>query len=101
VCVGYRYKGRLLESFPTEPWMLEEVEPEFRTLPGWDESLHGAADPDALPRNFVEYVRVLEDLVEAKVAIVSTGVERGETVLFGDALRGIVDLDKVRAAAGA
>jgi len=40
------------------------------------------------------------DLVEAKVAIVSTGVERVETVLLEDELRGIVDLDKVREAAG-
>jgi adenylosuccinate synthase len=101
VCTAYRYKGRLLEDFPPEPWMLEDVVPEYRKLPGWDDSLHGAADPGALPRSFVEYVRTLEDLVEAKVAIVSTGVERGETVFIEEALRGIVDLAKVRAAAEA
>ncbi len=100
VCTGYRYKGRLLKSFPPETWMLAEVVPEYRTLAGWPESLRGAADPGSLPKSFVEYVRVLEDLVEAKVAIVSTGVERVETVLLEDELRGIVDLDKVRAAAG-
>jgi adenylosuccinate synthase len=101
VCVGYRYKGRTLKSFPPEPWILEEVVPEYRRLPGWPESLHGAADPGALPRTFVDYVRVLEDLVEAKVAIVSTGVERGQTVFVESELRGFVDLEKVRAAAAA
>jgi len=100
VCTGYRYKGRLLKSFPPETWMLADIVPEYRTLAGWTESLRGAADPDSLPKSFVEYVRVLEDLVEAKVAIVSTGVERVETVLLEAELRGIVDLDKVRAAAG-
>jgi adenylosuccinate synthase len=100
VCTGYRYKGRLLKSFPPETWMLAEVVPEYRTLSGWTESLRGAADPGLLPKSFVEYIRVLEDLVEAKVAIVSTGVERVETVLLEDELRGVVDLDKVRAAAG-
>jgi adenylosuccinate synthase len=99
VCVGYRYKGRALKSFPPEPWILDEVVPEYRRLPGWPESLHGAADPGALPRTFVDYVRVLEDLVEAKVAIVSTGVERGQTVFVESELRGFVDLEKVRAAA--
>jgi adenylosuccinate synthase len=100
VCTGYRYKGRLLKSFPPETWMLADVVPEYRTLAGWTESLCGTADPASLPKSFVEYVRVLEDLVEAKVAIVSTGVERVETVLLEDELRGIVDLGKVRAAAG-
>jgi adenylosuccinate synthase len=100
VCTGYRYKGRLLKSFPPEPWILEAVVPEFRSLPGWTEALHGAADPGALPKTFVEYVRVVEDLVEAKVAIVSTGVERAETVFLEDELKGIVDLAKVRSAVG-
>jgi adenylosuccinate synthase len=98
VCTGYRYKGRALKSFPPEPWVLEAVEPEYRTLPGWGEALHGAADPGALPKSFVEYVRVIEDLVEARVAIVSTGVERAETVFLEDELEGLVDLAKVRAA---
>jgi len=100
VCTGYRYKGQVLKSFPAEPWVLEEVVPEYRRLPGWPDSLHGAASPEALPKAFAEYVRVLEDLVETKVAIVSTGVERGDTVFIDGELRGIVDPAKVRAAAG-
>ena len=100
VCTGYRYKGQVLKSFPAEPWILEEVVPEYRSLPGWPASIHGAAEPEALPRAFADYVRVVEDLIEAKVAIVSTGVERGETVFIDEELRGIVDPVKVRAAAG-
>jgi len=99
VCTGYRYKGAALKSFPAEPWVLEDVVPEYRKLPGWPASLHGAAEPGSLPKTFVDYVRVLEDLVETKVAIVSTGVERGQTVFFDEELRGFVDLAKVRAAA--
>jgi adenylosuccinate synthase len=100
VCTGYRYKGQVLKSFPAEPWILEEVVPEYRSLPGWPASIHGAAEPEALPRAFVDYVGVVEDLIEAKVAIVSTGVERGATVFIDEELRGIVDPVKVRAAAG-
>jgi adenylosuccinate synthase len=101
VCTGYRYKGQVLKSFPAESWVLEKVVPAYRELPGWPESLHGAADPGSLPPAFVDYVRVLEDLVETKVAVVSTGVERGQTVFFPPELRGLVDLDRVRAAAAA
>jgi adenylosuccinate synthase len=96
VCTGYRYKREILKSFPTESWVLEEVVPEYRTLPGWPESLHGAAEFDALPRAFVDYLRVLEDLVETRVAVVSTGVERGQTVLVESELKGFIDMTRVR-----
>jgi adenylosuccinate synthase len=95
VCIGYRYKREVLKTFPAEPWVLEKVVPEYRTLPGWPDSLHGAADPEALPPAFVDYVRVLEDLVETRVGIISTGVERGETVFVGPELRGLVDLSRI------
>ncbi|OGD15244.1 MAG: adenylosuccinate synthase [Candidatus Aminicenantes bacterium RBG_16_63_14] len=101
VCTGYSYKGEILKSFPTEPWVLDEVVPEYRSLPGWPDSLHGAADFESLPRTFVDYIRVLEDLVETRVAVVSTGVERGETVLIEPELRGFVDLARVRAGSAA
>ncbi|MBN2264765.1 MAG: adenylosuccinate synthase [Candidatus Aminicenantes bacterium] len=100
VCTGYRYKGRVLTSFPAEPWVLAEVGPEYRSFPGWPESLSGASDPGSLPRAFIDYVRALEDLVETRVAIISTGVERGQTVLLDEELGDLVDLSRVRAPAG-
>ena len=99
VCTGYRYKGELLRGFPAEPRVLSEVVPQYRTLPGWPESLRGAADIGSLPPAFADYIRVLEDLVETRVAIVSTGVRRGETVLLEAELAGLVDLARVRSGA--
>jgi adenylosuccinate synthase len=96
VCTGYRYKGQSLKSFPTEPWVLEDVVPEYRTLAGWPGPLR-ASDPASLPQAFLDYVSALEDLVETRVAIISTGVERSETVLLGPELEGLVDLDRIRA----
>jgi adenylosuccinate synthase len=98
VCTGYRYKGEILKSFPAEPWVLAEAVPEYRTLPGWPESLRGASEFDALPRAFVDYLRALEDLVETRVAIVSTGVERGDTALIDPELAGFVDTARIRRA---
>jgi adenylosuccinate synthase len=67
------------------------------TLPGWPESLHGTADPGALPAAFARYVKTLEELVETRVAIISTGVERTQTVFLESELAGFVDLGRVRA----
>jgi adenylosuccinate synthase len=98
ICTGYRYKGERLRSFPNEPWILERVVPEYARFRGWPPSLHGATDREALPPAFLEYVRAIEDLVEVRVAVISTGVERTETVVLEPELAGLVDLGRVRAA---
>ncbi len=98
VCTGYRYRGEVLKNFPTEPWILENVEPVYKTFPGWNHSVHGAQAFEDLPPTFRDYARALEDLTEVRIALVSTGVERRETILLDEALRGLVDTRRVRAA---
>ncbi|MCU0243357.1 MAG: adenylosuccinate synthase [Acidobacteria bacterium] len=100
VCVGYRYKGELLRSFPPEPWILERVVPEYRNLAGWPELPPRAAAFEDLPASFQAYVRALEDLVETRVAVVSTGVARAATLFLETELEGMVDLARMRAAGG-
>ena len=98
VCTGYRYKGDRLPGFPSEPWILEKVEPEFRTLKGWRTPVHNLTDPGTLPAAFLDYVRFIEEAIEARVAIISTGVERRDSLLLEDQLQGVVDPRAVLAA---
>jgi adenylosuccinate synthase len=81
ICTAYRYKGAVLKEFPTEPYILAEVIPVYRKLPGWKDSVHGARKTAAFPAAFTDYVKVIEDLIETRVAIISTGVEREDTVI--------------------
>ena len=97
ICTGYRYQGSVLSDFPTEPWILDSVTPHFISVPGWKDPVHQATEFDALPAGFRDYLRRIEDLVGAEVAIVSTGVERRETVLRDGALAGLIDVPAVRA----
>ena len=92
ICDGYAYKGETLRHFPTESWVLEKVTPHYRTVPGWGE----VREWERLPQAFLDYVRLLEDLVEARVAVVSTGMERRDTILLDRELRDLVDLSAVR-----
>ncbi len=97
VCVGYTYKGEPLQSFPTEAWILEKVVPRFQTVKGWKKPIHKIMDFGSLPSAFLDYLKVLEDAVEAKVAIISTGVARKDSLLIDAELDSIIDLKKVRA----
>jgi adenylosuccinate synthase len=98
ICTGYHYKGEKLESFPTENWILDKVEPEYKIVRGWRRSIQGVREEKQFPQAFRDYCNLIEDLVEAKVAIVSSGVNRGDTVLIEDELAGLFDIDKIKAA---
>ncbi len=66
-------------------------------MPGWRDSVRKARDRAALPAAFKDYVRAIEDLIETKVAIISTGVEREDTIFLEPELRGLVDLESLEA----
>lgn len=96
VCVGYKYKGQLLRGYPCESWILSEVEPVYKKVRGWKETLNTSKDFDSFPQEFKDYVFLIEDLVESSVSIVSTGVQRSETVFREDKMQSFVDLDKIK-----
>ena len=53
-------------------------------------------DFSSLPGTFKDYIKLIEDCVEAKIAVVSTGMERRDTILIEDELKELVDLEKVK-----
>lgn len=98
VCVDYKYKGQLLKGYPCESWILSDVEPVYKKMRGWKETLNLAEDFNSFPQAFKDYVSLIEDLVGAHVSIVSTGVQRGDTVFREDKMLSFVDMDKIKKA---
>jgi adenylosuccinate synthase len=96
ICTDYRAKGETFKTFPPECWMLDRVTPTFKMMKGWPSLDHEDGDPSSLPREFRDYVRAIEDLVEVPVAVISTGVERDNTILVEDRLGEAVDVRKIR-----
>jgi len=56
--------------------------PIYETLPGWSESTVGVKDYDKLPANAKAYLKRIEEVCGAPVAIVSTGPDREETIVL-------------------
>lgn len=84
VCVGYRdAAGNVVETL-TGSEDYEAVEPVYETLSGWSDSTVGAKSLDALPQAARDYIKRLEELIEAPVDIVSTGPDRNETIVLRD-----------------
>jgi len=81
VCTAYRYRGEVIEDIPYGGSALAECEPIYETLPGWKTDTSGITDYDDLPEKAKAYVRRLEELVGAPMAMISTGPERSETII--------------------
>jgi adenylosuccinate synthase len=96
VCVGYDYKGSTLSTFPADPWILEKVAPRYKIMKGWKAPIQHLTERGRFPAAFIDYVKFIEDSVEARVCIVSTGVDRKDSVLIEEELGGVVDLGRVR-----
>ena len=89
VCVAYEdSQGNRYDYYPASMKLQAEVTPVYETLEGWSESTKGAKSWADLPATAVKYVRRIEELIGAPVALLSTGPERDETILVTDPFAG-------------
>jgi adenylosuccinate synthase len=81
VCTSYRLDGAVTHRLPAGMAAQGRVEPVFETMEGWAESTRGARSWADLPAKAVKYIRRIEELIGAPVALLSTSPERDDTIL--------------------
>jgi adenylosuccinate synthase len=84
VCVGYKLDGKTLDYLPADAVEQARIEPVYETIAGWKESTRGARSWAELPAGAIKYVRRIEELIDAPVALLSTSPEREDTILVHD-----------------
>ncbi len=84
ICVGYELNGKRIDYFPASMGAQQDVKPIYETLKGWDDTTRGARTWAQLPASAVKYVRHIEELIGAPVAMLSTSPEREDTILVHD-----------------
>jgi adenylosuccinate synthase len=88
VCTGYKINGKPCESFPAVSQDLRRVEPIYETLPGWKTSTEGITDINALPKAARSYIEFLSHEIGVEIGLVSTGPERGQTIIINNSALG-------------
>ena len=88
IAVKYRLDGREIDHLPPVEGAQRRVEPVYETMEGWQDSTQGARTWNDLPAQAVKYVRHLEELIGAPVALLSTSPEREDTILVHDPFQG-------------
>jgi len=76
ICTNYRLPdGTLTDQLPYD-LCDETVEPVYRDFEGWQQSLDGIHDFEAIPDRLMTYVKFLEEELNLPITFISTGPDR-------------------------
>ncbi|MFB3775964.1 MAG: adenylosuccinate synthase [Bryobacteraceae bacterium] len=81
VCTAYRLRGQVIEEMPATAEAVKAIEPVYEKRPGWRCPTAGITEYGKLPRKAREYLEFLEQSVGVEIGCISTGPERGQTIL--------------------
>jgi adenylosuccinate synthase len=84
ICTGYDLDGDKIDHLPVDANEQARCVPIYETVEGWSESTRGARSWAELPATAVKYIRRIEELINAPVALLSTSPEREDTILVRD-----------------
>lgn len=76
-CVAYKKNGETITHFPYD---IEDVEPVYTELPGWQCDMTKFTKEEELPAAFVDYIKFLEKELGVPVKYVSIGPDREQTI---------------------
>ena len=84
LAIGYRTddSGATCDLLPPGADGAAACVPVYEAMPGWPESTAGVNEFARLPVNAQNYLRRMEQACGAKIALVSTGPERNETIVL-------------------
>ena len=80
ICYKYEIDGKEIDYMPATIKELNKVKPVYLSLKGWDEDISNIKLFDKLPENAKMYVRKIEELTKASVALISVGPDRSQTI---------------------
>jgi len=88
VCTAYEIDGQQVRDFPSNARVFARCQPIYKTLPGWKQDTSNCRSLDDLPRQALDYLKFLAELMEVPIAIVSLGASRDQTIIVEDPIHG-------------
>uniref|UniRef100_A0A8C4L404 Adenylosuccinate synthetase isozyme 1 n=3 Tax=Equus TaxID=9789 RepID=A0A8C4L404_EQUAS len=80
VGISYKLNGKRIPYFPANQEMLQKVEVEYETLPGWKVDTTGARKWEDLPPQAQNYIRFVENHIGVAVKWVGVGKSRDSMI---------------------
>ena len=76
-CVAYKQNGETITHFP---YSIDDVEPVYTEIPGWQCDMTKITKEEDLPEAFINYIKFLEKELGVPVKYVSIGPDRDQTI---------------------
>jgi adenylosuccinate synthase len=84
ICTGYRLGDAVIDYLPSGLKDQAAVQPIYEEIEGWRGTTRGARSFRDLPAPAVKYVRRIEELIGAPVALLGTSPEREDMIVMRD-----------------
>ena len=82
LCVGYRLNGKRLDVPPSDATQLDNCEPIYEKMRGWNRSTTSAKNLSQLPLAARNYVKRIALLTGSRLSMVSVGPTRSQTIFL-------------------
>ena len=81
ICTHYELNGKVIDEFPFTD-VLDMCKPVFEKVKGWHCDLSKCRKAEDLPKEALDYIRLLEKLCGCKIKYVSVGAERDACIIL-------------------
>ena len=80
ICVGYIYKGKKIDYFPTSVES-DDIKPIYKSFSGWSSNVNTCTNYDDLDKEFKDYINFIQEKLNVPIKLISLGPDREATVL--------------------
>lgn len=81
ICTGYKYRGETITEFPATLKVLQQCEPVYEEMPGWQDDITGACSFAELPKAAQDYLNRISKLAKVPISIIGVGTRRTQTII--------------------
>ena len=79
ICIGYKINNEIFYHLPYDI-NSNKIEPLYEEIEGWSENISDVVSEKKLPKNFINYIKYLEDKLNVPIVIISVGPDRKQTI---------------------
>tara|TARA_Y100000748_G_C15453442_1_gene471880 strand:+ start:95 stop:1375 length:1281 start_codon:yes stop_codon:yes gene_type:complete len=79
ICIGYKINNEIFHHLPYDI-NSNKIKPLYEEIEGWSENISDVVSEKKLPKNFINYIKYLEDKLGVPIVIISVGPDRKQTI---------------------
>jgi adenylosuccinate synthase len=84
ICVAYELDGERISTLPPTLEAAQRATPVYEELPGWKQDVSHVRTLGDLPTEARQFVRRIEQILEAQIDMISVGPERSQAIVTRD-----------------